>query len=77
MAISLTITFTYKLGHSPSQTTRLTYPHRYRVSLALNHFAGDLATKQHFFTSQQYQETMLKQMVEPVSSDTKEEDDSQ
>ena len=52
------------------------------ASSSWNQFAGDLATQQHslyswLFRSQQCQETMQKQVAEPISRDTKERDDNQ
>lgn len=79
VAISLTIIFTYKLGNQGILLPRQQdwHNHRGTTPLALNQFAGELATKQRFFRSQQWQEIMLKQVVEPVSRDTKEKDDYQ
>lgn len=79
VAISLTIIFTYKLGNQgiPLPRPQDWHTHRGTTPLALNQFTADLATKQHFFRSQHCQETMLKQVVEPVPRDTKEWDDNQ
>lgn len=69
----------YKLGNQGILLPRPQdwHIHRDTPPLALHQFAGDLATKQHFFRSQQCQEMVLKQVVEPVSRDTKEKDDNQ
>lgn len=79
VAISSTTIFTYELGNHGILLPRPQdwHIHRGTTPLALNQLAGELATKQCFFKSQQCQETMLKQVMEPVSRVTREEDDNQ